>query len=413
MAVNPLPTLAAADWTPDDDFTPLTNEKIIGLNNLLSIAWLSRGLELAAPICRVLVGPATGTGFLIGGDLLMTNNHVIPSAEAAATAIAEFNFQKNWAGVPQPVRRFTLDPSHFRTNEALDYTMVRVKDDPSQIFGFVDVATRGQPEVNDYVSIIQHPNGGPKQVSFMDNKVSGVFGNLVQYTTDTEPGSSGAPVFNQGWELVALHHRGGRLVGPDGTRFFTNEGILLSAIVTDAATFLGLPDMLYDLSLGDLRAALGRSIELGQPGPQELGNELLRTQPQLSFAMEEWADRHRLPDEKLPASLMRAGIAIGAALRQWSRPDGHESISSATMPSPPPDPRLVAAIAAVHEPEALPAAVYAAVLAALAADPTLAPAAPADPADLAAAAASFVAGVSLGASAFDGSPSAPSPAAAV
>ncbi len=30
----------------------------------------------------------------------------------------------------------------------------------------------------------------------------------VRYTTDTEPGSSGSPCFNQNWELVALHHSG-------------------------------------------------------------------------------------------------------------------------------------------------------------------------------------------------------------
>ena len=45
----------------------------------------------------------------------------------------------------------------------------------------------------------------------------------VVYTTNTLPGSSGAPVFTLGWELVALHHFG------EATG---NRGIPLAAIWT-------------------------------------------------------------------------------------------------------------------------------------------------------------------------------------
>jgi V8-like Glu-specific endopeptidase len=32
--------------------------------------------------------------------------------------------------------------------------------------------------------------------------------NRVRYATNTEPGSSGSPVFDLDWNLVALHHLG-------------------------------------------------------------------------------------------------------------------------------------------------------------------------------------------------------------
>ena len=32
--------------------------------------------------------------------------------------------------------------------------------------------------------------------------------DFLYYRTDTEPGSSGSPCFNDPWELVALHHSG-------------------------------------------------------------------------------------------------------------------------------------------------------------------------------------------------------------
>ena len=92
-----------------------------------------------------------------------------------------------------------------------------------------------------------------------------MFGDLVQYSTDTEPGSSGSPVFNQDWEIVGLHHRGGGLAGPDGKKYFTNEGILIGSVVRDAAGFLGLSDELYDLAFGDLRGALTGFVNITEP----------------------------------------------------------------------------------------------------------------------------------------------------
>ena len=49
----------------------------------------------------------------------------------------------------------------------------------------------------------------------------------LTYSTDTQPGSSGAPVLNDRWELVALHHSSrttDTIVG--------NVGIRMSAIVS-------------------------------------------------------------------------------------------------------------------------------------------------------------------------------------
>jgi V8-like Glu-specific endopeptidase len=44
--------------------------------------------------------------------------------------------------------------------------------------------------------------------------------------TDTLPGSSGSPVFNSSWQVVALHHSGGWLPEPGTNRVsFRNEGI--------------------------------------------------------------------------------------------------------------------------------------------------------------------------------------------
>jgi V8-like Glu-specific endopeptidase len=68
---------------------------------------------------------------------------------------------------------------------------------------------------------------------------------VVQYLTDTMPGSSGSPVFNDKWELIVLHHSGGWLPEPSTkSTHFRNEGIRVSAIAAD------LPDWVKkDLTL--------------------------------------------------------------------------------------------------------------------------------------------------------------------
>ena len=56
----------------------------------------------------------------------------------------------------------------------------------------------------------------------------------LQYTTDTMPGSSGSPVFNDEWHVVAIHHAGGDLVkNSQGDKVFANEGMLFKWILED------------------------------------------------------------------------------------------------------------------------------------------------------------------------------------
>ncbi|MGH2941597.1 MAG: trypsin-like peptidase domain-containing protein [Solirubrobacteraceae bacterium] len=395
--------LAAQEWREDDAFVPLTYEKVVGLNNLLRISWLSRALELAAPVARVLTPAGPGSGFLIGTDLLLTNHHVLPDVRAADGTTIEFNYQVNWAGELEPVRRYKLDGSHFHASEALDYAMVRVKESPGDLYGFVDLAKRSEPTVNDFVSIIQHPQGGMKQICFTDNKVSAVFDHLVQYSTDTEPGSSGSPVFNQRWEIVGLHHRGGGLAGPDGMKYFTNEGILISAILRDAAAFLGVSDTLYELAFGELRAELVGLVDETQPPTDvdALATELLRARPRFSAVLDDWSALNGRPGEASPLTLAIAGVAVGGALRQWARTDGHESIKAAAASDPLPSDALVALVSPFNGSETLPVDVYAAILASLRGGPSPAAGIATGAEGLPASARAFLRGVSTGAKAFD------------
>ena len=81
------------------------------------------------------------------------------------------------------------------------------------------------------MNIIQHPQGRRKEVVLQDNKIERVKKSVLLYKADTQPGSSGSPVFNNGWELVALHHAGGERDAVSN-EWINNEGIRISCIVS-------------------------------------------------------------------------------------------------------------------------------------------------------------------------------------
>jgi V8-like Glu-specific endopeptidase len=56
------------------------------------------------------------------------------------------------------------------------------------------------------------------------NVVTSVDNGKVQYMTDTQEGSSGSPVFNSNWEVVALHHSSTRYSENGGRDKLCNQG---------------------------------------------------------------------------------------------------------------------------------------------------------------------------------------------
>lgn len=231
---------------------PNGHERVIGESDLLSINFLDRGRRCADAICRIKLpmdgGHAYGTGFLVGPRLLLTNNHVIASPAEAAQAEAEFGYDHDLDGVVRQPAQFNLDPrSLFFTSTELDVTLVAVaafaeSGVPLDRYGWLPlIPLSGKSVDGEWVSIIQHPGGQPKQIAIhasqiikLPPEVEGVnLAKFIHYSTDTEPGSSGAPVFNDQWQVVAIHHKAvpaphQRVGAPP--KWVGNEGVRISAI---------------------------------------------------------------------------------------------------------------------------------------------------------------------------------------
>ena len=257
--VNTPPDLKDGGVPADDRWL----ERILGRNDLVDAPrFLEAGARASRSVGRIRIRSSSGeprgfgTGFLISPRLLLTNNHVLRQSSAARTSIVEFDVHEGPDGSPATPSAFSLQPDDFFvTNREFDFTLVAVASDandgiPLQSFGSNRAHVGDDPIlVEERVNIIQHPGGRMKQAALRDNVVTDLLPAFLHYRADTEPGSSGSPVFNDQWQLVALHHSGvprrdanGNVLSRDGSiwreemgdqaiDWVANEGVRLSRIL--------------------------------------------------------------------------------------------------------------------------------------------------------------------------------------
>ncbi|MBL8300462.1 MAG: trypsin-like peptidase domain-containing protein [Rhodanobacteraceae bacterium] len=202
------------------------------------------------------IGERLGTGFLLSGAWLkpvygagpvfLTNAHVIsdtvtnaiPTGKARVTFELDTPVAGNLTRYAVSEVLFTSEPGPVgaRNDELkmLDCTIVRLRDLPGD--APVLQATRDLPLLGPKARafVAGHPRGAGLQIALHDSLLLDIDDQerLVHYRTPTDPGSSGSPVFNADWEVMALHHAGlaeaPRLNG-EGT-YEANEGVSMSAI---------------------------------------------------------------------------------------------------------------------------------------------------------------------------------------
>ncbi|MFB7619815.1 trypsin-like peptidase domain-containing protein [Kitasatospora sp. NPDC056181] len=214
------------------------SEKIIGENTLRPVSFLSEGVRAASAVAYIEVRLSarrwSGTGFLLAPGLLMTNHHVISCDTELRCSMFRFGYENDGDGNALQVTDYDgATAKLLHSSQKLDFSLISVDGSCGQRWGWLAVSP-SPPHAGDRVNIIQHPGGQPKQVTVQHNRIVYEGGSVIQYLTSTLPGSSGAPVLDDRWRVVAIHHSGGQLLEPTtGHFFYRNEGILAASILDD------------------------------------------------------------------------------------------------------------------------------------------------------------------------------------
>lgn len=234
LQTHTLPREIKAEPPKSDTVAPDRSDlqELVG-GYLMSLSWIEFGLVIAKAICKVQGPTSIGTGFCIGSNTLVTNNHVLPTSDIARRAKVIFNFEEELGGGSRTTSSYELDAETFVTDVALDCTMIRIKENqaapPLSKWGALNFQPETKLRLNDPVTIIQHPLGAPKKIGILGNTVMQVETPYVYYTTDTMRGSSGSPVLDTNWHVVALHRAAGKWSKEHG-RYLNNQGVLFSEI---------------------------------------------------------------------------------------------------------------------------------------------------------------------------------------
>ncbi|NCF67184.1 MAG: serine protease [Chloroflexi bacterium] len=249
-------------------------ERMLSTSNIVFdvSSFRKRMATVEGQVCLVEIkGQNEGTGFLVGPNSVLTNYHVVQKiiekkpGYTPGDVKLRFDYKRLDDGVTinsgtlyQVVddwATWLVDSSRYSDVDTLpepkpsdpdadqlDYAVLRLKEKAAEenlgkvpgmdsTRGFMDLATVDTSydfSENKVIFIVQHPLGMPLKVTV--NTFRNFNGNSTRltYLNDTEPGSSGSPVFNGNWNLVALHHSGDPTFGQPAY----NEGIPMEKIVS-------------------------------------------------------------------------------------------------------------------------------------------------------------------------------------
>jgi S1-C subfamily serine protease len=241
-ALQPPPGLPAQEtWWKGDDVVPavaarLREERLMERRSrLLGIELAASMVSAAGSVAKLSLRFGTerghGTGFLIGHDLLLTNHHnTVHAVYGPVTSlVAEFDFDQG-VHIEKPLVR----AAHVEDavgDPVDDWAVVRlvtpVDRPPLPLGSPFPVA------IDDWVVIIQHPQGAFKQFALEPLAVRHVDSARIQYVADTQQGSSGSPVFNERMHVIALHQGEAEVTVP-GTKetSWRNQGINIGRIMS-------------------------------------------------------------------------------------------------------------------------------------------------------------------------------------
>lgn len=200
--------------------------------------------RLEGQVCWIHIPGGGGTGFLVGPDLVLTNQHVIDrvvkglarwqdvrcrfdyrrpldGSELAEKNVTEVELAEPWLADSGPPSQYDWNPA---LGDALpgetDSALIRLAEplgdlpvggmtaDPqAEPRGWIDASPEPRPlAAGNQVFLLQHPQGQPLRLTIGTVTGFNAAGTRLRYNANSRDGSSGAPCLNADLRLVGLHH---------------------------------------------------------------------------------------------------------------------------------------------------------------------------------------------------------------
>lgn len=256
----------------------------------------SQGLNAIKLICRIGIalpggGDASGTGFLVGPQAVMTSWHVVrglldangrPLPNSSKLIEVEFGRIRNaseitrcqvldgdWliAGSPPHANE---DPGHLPAtpvedasstgyDEALDYAVIWLAEPVGNRLGYYRLEPDRMPTLGELsrIFVLQHPDGGTMRWT-TGNGVKLWPPNTqtrLSHTANTLAGSSGGAVFDHSFRPVAIHQSA--VQTPEG---LVNGAIPTAPIVKHGGDFCAIRGFVPLATLSDGTPIIGRNL---------------------------------------------------------------------------------------------------------------------------------------------------------
>ena len=137
---------------------------------------------------------------LIRENLLLTCDHVFTKSKSQQ-AWVRFNYTDENFLLDSDI--FELDlKNHVSHSSQLDYSLIKIKDElEQQIAEVIDTINYEED-----IRLIHHPSGKPVVISDL-GKINKEGEDYIEHNVYTENCSSGAPIFNKDWKVIAIHQR--------------------------------------------------------------------------------------------------------------------------------------------------------------------------------------------------------------
>jgi hypothetical protein len=227
-------------------------ERTFSPDGMRPIAWLAEALRAGQYVARVCTrtGDPLGTGFVLSGDfagqrgwtsrVLVTNAHVVDG-------VPDDDLRVTFDGLGQDMKLvgglsacWRGEPAVRADPSRMDICILEI---PEAVASNLEPLLVGVPfpEESDYGTVqrayvIGHPHGAEAYVSLHGTELRGVDERRARYVSPTERGSSGSPVFDKSWRVIAVHF---------GTEYDNggqvNVGVRMDALIDHLNRVLGAP----------------------------------------------------------------------------------------------------------------------------------------------------------------------------